>query len=140
MSEKEKRQQKILGLIQARRVGTQQELAALLGRAGVEATQSSISRDLVELGVVKRQGRYALPQAAGGGAASRGLHGVEPAGDSLLVLKCEPGLASAVAVEIDRAHIDEITGTLAGEDTIFVAVPNAKARRVAARKIWELFQ
>jgi len=136
--EKEKRQQKILSLIQALNVGTQQELAALLERAGVAATQSSISRDLVELGVVKRNGHYAIPQAAGG-AGARGLLVVAAAGDNLLVAKCEPGLASAVAVEIDRARIDEITGTLAGEDTIFVAVPNAKARRAAAKKIWELF-
>ena len=137
--EKEKRQQKILSLIQTQNVGTQQELAALLERAGVAATQSSISRDLVELGIVKRNGHYATPQA-GGGPTARGLLAVAAAGDNLLVAKCEPGLASAVAVEIDRAHIGEITGTLAGEDTIFVAVPNAKARRAAAKKIWELFQ
>src|ERR671916_135521 len=134
--EKEKRQQKILSLIQTQNVGTQQELAALLERAGVVATQSSISRDLVELGIVKRNGHYATPQA-GGGPTARGLLAVAAAGDNLLVAKCEPGLASAVAVEIDRAHIGEITGTLAGEDTIFVAVPNAKARRAAAKKIWE---
>ncbi|HEX7177147.1 MAG TPA: hypothetical protein VF240_17950 [Pyrinomonadaceae bacterium] len=139
MMEKEKRQQKVLSLIQTQNVGTQQELAALLERAGVAATQSSISRDLVELGIVKRNGHYAIPQAAGG-SPLRGLLAVAAAGDNLLVAKCEPGLASAVAVEIDRAHIGEITGTLAGEDTIFVAVPNAKARRAAAKKIWELFQ
>ena len=88
----------------------------------------------MELGIVKRNGHYATPQA-GGGPTARGLLAVAAAGDNLLVAKCEPGLASAVAVEIDRAHIDEITGTLAGEDTIFVAVPNAKARRAAAKKI-----
>ena len=107
--EKGKRQQKILSLIQTQNVGTQQELAALLERAGVVATQSSISRDLVELGIVKRNGHYATPQA-GGGPTARGLLAVAAAGDNLLVAKCEPGLASAVAVEIDRAHIGEITG------------------------------
>lgn len=136
--EKETRQRKILGLIRARRVGTQAELADLLERAGVEATQSSVSRDLVELGVVKRQGRYTLP-GNGDGTASRGLLAVEPAGDNLLVAKCEPGLASAVAVQIDRAHVEEIVGTLAGEDTIFIAVPDRKAQRPAVKKIWELF-
>src|ERR671939_685155 len=99
--EKEKRQQKILSLIRAKGVGTQQELAALLGRAGVAATQSSISRDLEELGVVKRNGFYALPAAAPRGVASRGLIDIEPSGENLLVARCEPGLASAVAVEID---------------------------------------
>lgn len=137
--EKEKRKQKILSLIQARRIGTQQELAALLSRAGVAATQSSISRDLVELGVVKTNGHYAQPRAAGGAAAARGLLSVEAAGDNLLVAKCEPGLASAVAVEIDRAHFEEVAGTLAGEDTIFIAVAERKAQRAVVKKIWQLF-
>src|SRR2546421_11236498 len=57
---KTKRQQKILSLIRARRIGTQQELSAMLERAGFVATQSSISRDLVELGVVKHQRVVAL--------------------------------------------------------------------------------
>ena len=138
--DKEKRQQKILGLIQTRNVARQQELAALLKRAGVAATQSSISRDLVELGVVKRNGHYTIPHAGDGKAAARGLLAVEPAGENLLVAKCEPGLASAVALEIDRAHIEEIVGTLAGEDTVFIAVPHAKARRAATKRIWELFE
>ncbi|HWS56492.1 MAG TPA: hypothetical protein VN228_20305 [Pyrinomonadaceae bacterium] len=137
--EKEKRQQKILGLIRARRVGTQQELAAQLKRAGVAATQSSISRDLEELGVVKQHGRYTLP-AAPAGAAARGLLALEPAGDCLVVAKCEAGLASAVAVEIDRAAIPEIVGTLAGEDTVFIAVPERRSQRAVVKKVWELFQ
>lgn len=136
--EKERRQHKILGLIRARRIGTQQELAEQLERAGVVATQSSISRDLEELGVVKQQGRYTLPQADMG-AAARGLLGLDAAGECLVVAKCEPGLASAVAVEIDRAAIEEVVGTLAGEDTIFVAVRERKVQRAAIRKIWELF-
>ena len=52
--------------------------------------------------------------------------------------KCEPGMASAIAVEIDRAAIPEIVGTLAGEDTIFIAVTERKAQRTAMKKIWEL--
>ena len=136
--EKERRQHKILSLISARRIGTQQELAAQLERAGVVATQSSVSRDLEELGVVKQRGRYTLPQATAG-AAARGLLSLNPAGECLVVAKCEPGLASAVAVEIDRAAIDEVVGTLAGEDTIFIAVEERKAQRPAIKKIWELF-
>ena len=68
---KTKRQQKILTLIRARRIGTQQELTAMLERAGFVATQSSISRDLEELGIVKHHGHYSLPRASDG-AASRG--------------------------------------------------------------------
>jgi len=135
---KSKRQQKMLSLIRSRRIGTQQELSALLERAGMGATQSSISRDLEELGVVKSHGFYTLPVAAEGPAA-RGLLGLEPAGDCLVVAKCEPGLASAVAVEIDRAGIAEIVGTLAGEDTIFIAVLERKAQRTAIKKVLDLF-
>lgn len=139
--EKEKRQRKILSLIQARNVGTQQELTSLLKRAGVEATQSSVSRDLVELGVVKRRGFYTLPQNGdGGAAAARGLFSLETAGPNMIVARCEAGLASAVAVEIDREHIEEIVGTLAGEDTIFIAVADGKAQRAAIKRIWELFR
>ncbi|MBC7932093.1 MAG: hypothetical protein H7Z38_16160 [Rubrivivax sp.] len=136
--DKTKRQQKILSLIRARHIGTQQELSESLERAGFVATQSSISRDLEELGVVKSHGFYTLP-AATEGLAARGLLGLEPAGDCLVVAKCEPGLASAVAVEIDRAGISEIVGTLAGEDTIFIAVPERKAQRAAIKKVLELF-
>ena len=135
---KTKRQQKIIGLISARRIGTQQELTALLERAGFVATQPSVSRDLLELGVVKRDGHYTLPRASGG-AAARGLLGLETAGDSLVVVKCEPGLASSVAVEIDRAGISEIVGTLAGEDTVFIAVQERKAQRAVLKKVLELF-
>ncbi len=137
--EKERRQQTILNLIRSRRIGTQQELAGRLERAGIVATQSSISRDLVELGVVKHHGHYAVPQGANG-AGGRGLLDMDMAGQHLVVVKCELGLASAVAVEIDRAAIKEIIGTLAGEDTIFIAVADRKAQRAVIKKIWELFQ
>lgn len=136
---KETRQQKILNLIRAKRIGTQEELTAHLDRLGVAATQSSVSRDLVELGVVKRNGHYTLPHNSNG-AHSRGLLSLDAAGDVLVVAKCEPGMASAVAVEIDRAQIPEIVGTLAGEDTIFIAVVEHKFQRAAIRKIWELFE
>ena len=135
---KTKRQQKIMSLIRARRIGTQQELSAMLERAGFAATQSSISRDLEELGVVKHRGYYTMPRAEDG-ASARGLVGLDPAGECLVVAKCEPGLASSVAVEIDRAAIHEIVGTLAGEDTVFIAVQERKAQRAVMKKVLELF-
>lgn len=134
---KDLRQKKILSLIQARPVGTQSELRNLLERAGVSATQSSVSRDLEELGVVKHHGRYTVPRS--NGATARGLLSLDLAGDNLVIARTEPGLASAVAVEIDSNGITEIVGTLAGEDTIFVAVNDRKNQRVAMKKIWELF-
>ncbi len=136
--EKEKRQQKILSLIRAKRIGTQHELAEQLERTGVVATQSSVSRDLVELGIVKSRGHYTLPQAERG-ANGHGLLSLDAAGDCLVVAKCEAGHASAVAVRVDGAAIPEIVGTIAGEDTIFIAVSEKRAQRAAMRKIWELF-
>ena len=134
---KRERQKRILNLIRAKRVGTQEELRAHLEHAGVAATQSSVSRDLEELGVVKHHGFYVMPHANGEGA--RGLLSLDVAGDVLVVARCLPGRASSVAVEIDDAGMAEIVGTLAGEDTIFVAVHDQKSQRAAMKKIWELF-
>jgi transcriptional regulator of arginine metabolism len=134
---KRERQKKILNLIRAKRIGTQEGLRSHLERSGVPVTQSSVSRDLEELGVIKHHGAYALPRA--NGDASRGLLSLDVAGDVLVIAKCLPGRASAVAVEIDDAAIPEIVGTLAGEDTIFIAVHDQKAQRAATKKIWEIF-
>ncbi|HTG86977.1 MAG TPA: hypothetical protein VL907_08085 [Pyrinomonadaceae bacterium] len=131
---KRERQQRILGLIQARPIGTQEDLRALLESAGVPATQSSVSPDLEELGVVKHHGHYTLPRT--NGAAARGLLSLDHAGDSLVIARTIPGLASAVAVEIDGAAVPEIVGTIAGEDTIFIAV---RDHRAVIKKVWKLF-
>ena len=134
---KRERQKRILNLIRARRVGTQEELRAHLEHAGVSATQSSVSRDLEELGMVKHHGFYAMPHA--NGDAARGLLSLDVAGEVLVVARCLPGRASSVAVEIDDAAVPEIVGTLAGEDTIFIAVHDQKSQRAAMKKIWEMF-
>jgi transcriptional regulator of arginine metabolism len=135
---KRDRQQRILSLIQAKPIGTQEDLRELLERAGMPATQSSVSRDLEELGIVKYHGHYTLPRADG--ASARGLLSLDQAGDSLVIARTLPGLASAVAVEIDAAALSEVVGTIAGEDTIFIAVRDAKALRPTIRQIWELFK
>ena len=134
---KRERQQTILSLIQAKPIGTQEDLRALLERSGVAATQSSVSRDLEELGIVKHHGHYTLPRT--NGAAARGLVSLDQAGDSLVIARTVPGLASAVAVEIDAAALAEIVGTIAGEDTIFIAVRDAKSQRAAVKEIWKIF-
>ncbi|HSS20022.1 MAG TPA: hypothetical protein VLL54_08105 [Pyrinomonadaceae bacterium] len=135
--QKNLRQKRLLSLIKAKPFSTQAELRESLESAGVPATQSSLSRDLEELGIVKHRGHYTVPHA--NGAAARGLLAVDLSGENLVVARTEPGLASAVAVEIDRAAIPDIVGTLAGEDTIFVAVRDQKAQRVVMKGIWELF-
>jgi len=134
---KRDRQQKILSLIQSKPIGTQHDLRSLLEESGVSATQSSVSRDLEEMGVVKQHGHYMLPRT--NGAATRGLLGLDHAGESLIIARTVPGLASAVAVEIDAAAIPEIVGTIAGEDTIFIAVREEKAQRETIKRVWKLF-
>src|SRR6267142_5583123 len=131
------RQKRLLSLIRAKPFATQAELRESLERAGVPATQSSLSRDMEELGIVKHRGRYTRPRA--NGAAARGLLSLDLAGENLVIARTEPGLASAVAVEIDGAAISEIVGTLAGEDTIFVAVRDQKSQRAVMKKIGEWF-
>src|ERR1700741_5156548 len=135
---KRERQQKILGLIQATPIGTQEDLRALLERSGVPATQSSVSRDLEELGVVKHHGHYTLPRT--NGAATRGLLSLDQAGDTLIIARTVPGLASAVAVEIHCRASFDFFGTISGEVPIFSAVRDAKSQRAATKEIWDLFR
>ncbi len=135
---KEKRQQTIRNLIQVKSIGTQEELAELLSKAEFSVTQSSVSRDLDELGIVKANGFYAIPQKDK--TENIGLQTLEIAGENLIVAKCESGLASAVCVKIDRAKIAEIVGTIAGDDTIFIAVRNHKEQKAVLKKVWEIFE
>ena len=134
---KKSRQEKILEVIGARRIATQQELTDELRRRGIESTQSSISRDIVELGLIKVNGYYAAPRPA---IVEGGLIiDVNTAGDNLLVIRTEIGQASPVAIAIDRANIEEIVGTVAGDDTILIAVKNEAMQRAAMKKIVKLF-
>src|SRR5260370_28026230 len=96
---KRERQKKLLSLIRAKRIGTQEALRSHLERAGVSATQSSVSRDLEELGIVKHHGSYALPHADGGSAP--GLLSLDVAGDVLVGAECLPRRASSVRVRTD---------------------------------------
>lgn len=136
--QKERRQELLLKIIAEEQITSQAELAERLGSRGIGVTQASVSRDLEELGVIKVTGHYRLPNN-GDGAKLFGLVSLETSGDSLIVARCEPGLASAVAVRIDAMRLPEIAGTIAGDDTIFIAVKDASSRRFAMRKIWELF-
>jgi transcriptional regulator of arginine metabolism len=134
---KEKRQQTILDLIRVKNIERQDELTDSLSKKGFSATQSSVSRDLDELGIVKINGYYSLPQTQT--KQDFGLFNLETAGENLIIAKCGSGLASAVCVRIDRAKIAGIIGTIAGDDTIFIAVKDSKTQKVAMKTIWETF-
>ena len=100
--QKTDRQNKILSVIAAKPIARQDEIAKLLRKNGFSVTQASISRDLDEIGVVKVNGYYSLPQRTTRRDAF-GFKDVSPAGDALIVAKCSPGLASAVAAGASSA-------------------------------------
>ncbi|HMT09389.1 MAG TPA: hypothetical protein PKA82_15410 [Pyrinomonadaceae bacterium] len=135
---KSERQQKIIALISVNSISKQSDLADRLSSLGFSVTQASVSRDIDELGIVKLNGAYSLPAPIRPtGLAPRSI---ESAGDNMLVARCTPGLASAIAVKIDASNIGEIVGTIAGDDTIFVAVRDSKAQKSAVKAIWRLFE
>jgi transcriptional regulator of arginine metabolism len=135
---KEERHQALRSLIGTQQIGTQSELAKLLKKEGFKVTQSSVSRDLEELGVIKAHGYYSMPMALGAGPVLRVLS-IRSAGDALIVLKCEPGFASAISAEIDRQSLPGILGTLAGDDTIFIAVSGRPVLMKTVESLERLF-
>jgi transcriptional regulator of arginine metabolism len=136
--QKSERQKLILELISDRTIARQDELAGELRQRGFEVTQASVSRDLDELGVVKVNGRYARAELDRDGANPLGISSIETAGENLIVIRCLAGLASAAAVRIDAERIEEIVGTIAGDDTIFVAVRDKRDQRSAQKSIRSL--
>lgn len=129
------RRDAIVRILRQTAVGRQAELVDILHREGFEATQSSVSRDLRELGVVKGADRYLLPAVEDALTPSHFedvrsfLRGYRSAGPSLTVLRTTTGAAQSVALAIDKAHWPEIVGTIAGDDTIFIATDGARAQR-----------
>jgi transcriptional regulator of arginine metabolism len=134
---KQERQRLIAGWLRSERIASQEELVARLAEAGVAATQATVSRDLEELGAVRarRDGavHYQLPQTPEAGEAARldrllaeWVTDIVAAG-SLIVVKTPPGSANLVANAIDAAGLDEVAGTIAGDDTIFLALADGAA-------------
>jgi transcriptional regulator of arginine metabolism len=143
-ADRKKRLLRIMEIVSTRAVKTQEELAELLNAEGWEVTQSSVSRDVAALRLAKVEGAYRRPAPAPAVTdpdeqrIAEGVLAVDAAGDVLLVLHTPPGEANRVAVAIDRLAWPEIAGTIAGDDTIFIAVRNRAAQRQIARNIREL--
>lgn len=129
----------IVRIIRESTVHNQDELAKLLRKQGFDATQSSVSRDLRELGVAKRGDRYVLPDDSAPvrddfTTVSAFVRDIRPAGPTLTVIRTTAGAAQSVAIVLDRADWPDVVGTLSGDDTIFVATTGAAAqRRLLAR-------
>ncbi|MBT76946.1 MAG: arginine repressor [Gammaproteobacteria bacterium] len=137
---REKRQAAILRILREQTVGRQTVLVDLLQQQGIEATQSSVSRDLKQLGVMKLDQGYAPPDALptdeerDEAIFADFIRDIQTAGANLTVIRTAIGAAQRVAVCLDRSGWPEIIGTVSGDDTIFVATGNAAGqRRLVAR-------
>ena len=154
MNEKHERQRRILAVIASHAIGTQRALNDALSAAGISATQSTLSKDLKQLGIVKAPDsaghlRYQAPADAsghdGGGSdpLARELRdflvGTGGAGHTL-VLKTTNGHAQGVCEAIDCAGWTEVVGTIAGENTIFILCQSAEKRELLSKRILEISQ
>ena len=138
MTERARRQQRILDHIASGSVRSQESLQELLAAEGIQVAQATLSRDLRELGVAKGPTGYLLPgqdRPQNGertlGLALRSLALSIERGAATVVIKTGPGRAQYVAFELDRSPPTGVIGTLAGDDTIFVAAESdAAAERI----------
>jgi len=133
---KRARQNILLKLVEKGVFTSQAELADRLTASGFSVTQASVSRDLEELGIVKSGGIYVLPRRV---ASDLGEVTFDTAGGCLIVGRCLSGLASAVTVKIDSASVEGVVGTIAGDDTIFIAVKEDRAQASVLQSLRSLF-
>jgi transcriptional regulator of arginine metabolism len=135
-SDRRQRHLKILELISTHAIRTQEELAEGLAREGWDVTQSSVSRDIGALKLVKVDGVYHRPMVT---RAERrdpdeqrimeGVLAVAAAGDALIVIHTPPGEANRVGAAMDRLAWPEVLGNISGDDTIFVATKDRVGQR-----------
>jgi transcriptional regulator of arginine metabolism len=146
---KSARQEVIRRLIHTRTIATQEELGELLVREGHEVTQATLSRDLAQLGAMRVSlpaggTVYALESAPPppGEARLRELGEMVVAvddNDVLVVVRTTPGAASVVAQAMDLARLPEALGSIAGDDTIFLAPGRGRSTRALVKRLKSLF-
>jgi transcriptional regulator of arginine metabolism len=133
----------ILRLVTDQRIANQEELRRRLAVQKLRVTQATLSRDLQELRLVKTQEGYkqasALPEEPTplpplARALGEFLLDIRPA-ENLLVLKTPPSGAQPLAAAVDGAKFTEISGTIAGDDTVLIITPNKKTRESLQKKI-----
>lgn len=144
------RQKLILELISTQSVGTQQQLMTMLSDRGVQCTQSTLSRDIWELNLIKQAGAdgtayYKVnPSAAVENDAKKLLNiarlaalSFEPA-QNIVVIKTMSGLANAVCSFVDRLGQEGLVGSIAGNDTVLLAMKDDERARQMCRRLQEL--
>lgn len=134
--DRRQRHLKILELIETRAIRTQEELADALAREGWEVTQSSVSRDISTLNLVKIDGAYHRATAALEPRKDQdeqriveGVLAFTPAGDVLVVVHTPPGEANRVGAALDRLAWPDVLGNISGDDTIFIAARERAGQR-----------
>jgi transcriptional regulator of arginine metabolism len=134
------RHKQILKLIREDEVYTQESLAQLLSKRGIETTQVTLSRDIRELGLVKTAQGYAELGGTTSKFASLAREFMVSAqnAQNLVVLKTTPGHAMSLAIALDNEDWPNVVGTLAGDDTIFVALPDAVLAKKFAAELSDL--
>ena len=137
---KSERHQKILKLIAEEEVHTQEQLAQLLKRSGTEATQVTLSRDIRELGLVKTAQGYSdlgnpTPKFL---SLAREFMVSAVAAQNLVVIRTSPGHAMSLAIALDTEDYPNVVGTIAGDDTIFIAMPDTPQARAFAADLQSL--
>jgi transcriptional regulator of arginine metabolism len=136
-------------LLKRRRIRTQEELVSALRERGFDITQSSLSRDLMYLGARKVDGAYRLVRDGDVdsddgqtyptlGELQPFVRAVKAAGPHLLVVSTRPGLAQTVALALDSMNMPEVIGTIAGDDTVFVACTDVAAVKRARQRLLRL--
>lgn len=131
-------------ILESETVGSQQELLDALAKREVRVNQSSVSRDLQEMRVVKVHGRYMLgepfePDADDDLREMAGsVRHFRPAGSNLLVVHTRPGQASGIGLAIDRSTWPEVLGTVAGDDTLFIATAGRREQLALEARLSQL--
>lgn len=146
-SGKNKRQKAILKIIQTQEIETQNQLLEALKAAGVKSTQATVSRDIKELHLIKEltpQGkyRYVVGQKQDMQNYAARLRTIFKesvtsftSAQNIVVIKTLPGLASAACSAIDAMNIKNLAGTIAGDDTAFLAMTDAEAAKAFCAEI-----
>ena len=134
------RRETLRKLLRRTPAGTQQSLVDALQKRGLVATQSSVSRDLREIGAVKTVRGYELPatgnvQDGEFARVAEFVRDVTPAGHNLLVIKTAIGAAQRVALALDRSNWPEMIGNIGGDDTVFVATATATTQKILIARI-----
>jgi transcriptional regulator of arginine metabolism len=143
MTETTKRRQLIRRIVTNQPIATQADIVTALHDYDVRSTQASVSRDIAAIGLVKAGGYYAVAKKPVVSTSLQKsltgrIHRVKKSGDSCIVLHTDPGNANIVALSLDRTRWSTLAGTIAGDDTVFVACSEKAGQKEILDSLKEL--